>query len=100
MSKDVRQLVGGNVKRLRETTPPSRAELKARERVRGHPRVRRHRQAPFLSQAELAARLGVDRAHVSSLEQGKRNITIVSLWHIAEALDVQIGAFFEELPRT
>ena len=48
--------------------------------------VRRLRVAAGLSQAELADRMGVDRAYVSGLELGQRNPTIVTLWHIAKAL--------------
>jgi transcriptional regulator with XRE-family HTH domain len=50
MAEDVRRMVAENVKRLR--------------------------LAANLTQAELAARMGVDRAYVSGLEQGQRNPTI------------------------
>jgi transcriptional regulator with XRE-family HTH domain len=70
MSDDVRRLVGHNVRRLRI--------------------------AAGLSQAELAERMGVDRAYVSGLELGQRNPTIVTLWHIAKALGVRLRQFFDE----
>lgn len=70
MSEDVRRMVGQNVKRLRI--------------------------AAGLSQAKLAERMGVDRAYVSGLELGQRNPTVVTLWHIARSLGVQIRSFFEE----
>jgi transcriptional regulator with XRE-family HTH domain len=70
MSEDVRRMVGRNVKRLRV--------------------------AAGLSQAELADRMGVDRAYVSGLELGQRNPTIVTLWHTAKALGVKLIPFFEE----
>jgi len=74
MSEDVRRMVGRNVRRLRI--------------------------AAGLSQAELAERMGVDRAYVSGLELGQRNPTIVTLWHIARALGVKLRPFFdEEKPR-
>jgi transcriptional regulator with XRE-family HTH domain len=74
MSDDVRRMVGRNVRRLRI--------------------------AADLSQAELAERMGVDRAYVSGLELGQRNPTIVTLWHIAKALGVKLRLFFdEEKPR-
>ena len=41
--------------------------------------VRRCRKARGMSQAELAA-MEVDRAYISGLERGERNITILSLW--------------------
>ena len=44
--------------------------------------------------------MGVDRAYVSGLELGQRNPTVVTLWHIAEALGVTLQSFFmEEKPR-
>jgi transcriptional regulator with XRE-family HTH domain len=52
--------------------------------------------AAGLSQAELANRLGVDRAYVSGLELGQRNATIITLWHTAEALGVKVRSFFDE----
>ena len=64
MSEDVRRIVGSNVRRLRK--------------------------AADLSQAELANRMGVDRAYVSGLELGQRNPTVITLWHLAQALEVHL----------
>ena len=61
--------------------------------------LREARLRAGLSQAELAERMGVDRAYVSGLELGQRNPTIVTLWHTAMALDVKLRSFFEERPR-
>lgn len=58
--------------------------------------VKRLRIAAGLSQAELAERMGVDRAYVSGLEPGQHNPTVVTLWHIAKALGVKLKPFFEE----
>src|SRR5580658_9146723 len=58
--------------------------------------VRRLRVAAGLSQAQLAEKMGVDRAYVSGLELGQRNPTIVTLWHIAQALGVKLRPFFDE----
>ncbi len=71
MAEDARQLVGNNVRRLRI--------------------------AAGISQADLAERMGVDRAYVSGLEQGNRNPTVVTLWHISKALGVPMVAFFKML---
>jgi len=73
MPEDARRLVGQNVRRLR--------------------------LAAKISQAELAARMGVDRAYVSGLEQGTRNPTVVTIWHIAKALGVTMASFFDERQR-
>jgi transcriptional regulator with XRE-family HTH domain len=74
MAEDVRRMVGRNVQRLRV--------------------------AAGLSQAVLAERMGVDRAYVSGLELGRRNPTIVTLWHTAQALEVKLRQRFEEEQRT
>lgn len=74
MSGDVRRLVGSNVKRLRI--------------------------AAGITQAELADLVGVDRAYISGLEQGNRNATIVSLWHVAQALDAPIRSLFDEAKKS
>jgi transcriptional regulator with XRE-family HTH domain len=70
MAEDVRKTVGENVRRLR--------------------------QAADISQAELAERMGVDRAYVSGLELGQRNPTVVTLWHLAKALRIKLAQIFEE----
>jgi transcriptional regulator with XRE-family HTH domain len=62
MSEDVRRMVGRNVGRLRI--------------------------AAGLSQAELAERMGVDRAYVSGVERGVRNPTVLIVGRLAKALDV------------
>jgi transcriptional regulator with XRE-family HTH domain len=70
MSEDVRRMVGRNVRKLRI--------------------------GAGLSQAELAERMGVDRAYVSGLELGQRNPTILTLWHLGKALGVKLRSFLEE----
>lgn len=50
--------------------------------------VRRARRRAGLSQAALAVKVGVDRAHVSAMERGLQNVTLLTLWHVAQALDV------------
>jgi transcriptional regulator with XRE-family HTH domain len=40
--------------------------------------------------------MGVDRAYVSGLELGQRNPTILTLWHLAQALGVKLMPFFDE----
>jgi transcriptional regulator with XRE-family HTH domain len=72
MSEDVRRILGSNVRRLRK--------------------------AAGVSQAELANRMGVDRAYVSGLELGQRNPTIVTLWHLGQALEIDLGQLFSQPP--
>ncbi len=66
---DIRETFGGNLKHYR---------LKA-----------------GISQDALAAKMGVDRAHVSAMERGQQNVTIITLWHAALALDVKPAALLE-----
>ncbi len=73
MSEDVRRLVGGNIKIIRT--------------------------AAGLTQAALADRMGVDRAYISGLELGQRNPTIISLWHLAQALGVSVADLFASRSR-
>lgn len=73
MSEDARRIVGNNLRKLR--------------------------LAAKTSQAELAARMGVDRAYISGLELGKGNPTVVTLWHLGKALGVSMSAFVEERPK-
>ena len=54
------------------------------------------RLSKCLTQAQVAERLGVDRAHVSALEKGLRNPTAVSLWQIAQALDASVSELVTE----
>ncbi len=51
--------------------------------------VKRFREAAALSQAEIAARMGVDRAYISAIERGLQNATLLSVWEIAQALEVR-----------
>jgi transcriptional regulator with XRE-family HTH domain len=52
--------------------------------------IRRYRREKGLSQAEMANRMGVDRAYISGLELGQRNPTVITLWHAAQALGVEL----------
>ena len=62
--------------------------------------LRRHRKNAGLSQAALAARMGIDRAHVSAMERGRQNVTIITLWHVAEALEIEPMALLESEAET
>ena len=55
-----------------------------------------YRTEANMSQAALAVKMGVDRAHVSAMERGQQNVTIVTLWHVAQALDVEPASLLED----
>ncbi|MDE2465945.1 MAG: helix-turn-helix transcriptional regulator [Alphaproteobacteria bacterium] len=58
--------------------------------------LRRARLAAKLSQEAVAILMGVDRAHVSSMERGKQNVTLLTLWAVCEALTVSPASLFDE----
>lgn len=43
--------------------------------------------------------MGVEQYYISGLEAGRRNPTIVTLWHAAEALGVRAAQLLEEKNR-
>ena len=59
--------------------------------------LRRYRLAAGLSQEAVAERMGVDRAHVSSMERGQQNVTLLTLWHASQAVGVQPPQLLDEL---
>lgn len=58
--------------------------------------LRRFRTGAGLSQEALAEKMGVDRAHVSSMERGQQNVTLLTIWHAAEALGVRPADLLED----
>lgn len=58
--------------------------------------MRRYRVAAGMSQEAVAERMGVDRAHVSSMERGQQNVTLLTIWQAAQALNVRPAALLEE----
>lgn len=58
--------------------------------------VRALRTRARLSQEALAEKIGVDRAHVSSMERGQQNVTLLTLWHTSQALGVKPAALLED----
>ncbi len=58
--------------------------------------MRRHRIAAGTSQEALAVKMGVDRAHVSSMERGQQNVTLTTLWHASDALGIKPAALLDD----
>lgn len=54
-------------------------------------RVRSIRAQKGLSQEELALVCGLDRSYIGGVERGERNISLINIHKIAEALGVQAG---------
>lgn len=49
--------------------------------------VRRARERAGLSQEQLAVRAGVSQQYVSTVENGRRNVTVVSLYILAQQMN-------------
>ena len=52
------------------------------------------------SQDDLAKQSGVPRATISKIENGKRNVTIATLSHLAEALGTKLEINFVDLEKS
>ncbi|MCL1839270.1 MAG: helix-turn-helix domain-containing protein [Propionibacteriaceae bacterium] len=57
--------------------------------------VRRLRTTQRYSQEALAHLADLDRTYVGGVERGERNIALVNIWRLADALKVEPAAFFE-----
>ena len=49
-----------------------------------------------LSQEKLALKAGIDRTYINSVENGRRNISIINIEKLAIALNVHISELFTE----
>ena len=58
-------------------------------------RIKELRNKLGISQEELGFRSGVHRTYIASLEVGKRNVSIVTLEKIVNALEVSFSEFFD-----
>ncbi|MCA5893288.1 helix-turn-helix transcriptional regulator [Isoptericola sp. NEAU-Y5] len=59
-------------------------------------RVRTERGRLGLSQEDLAHRAGLHRTYVGSVERGERNISIGSLYALADELDISASALLTD----
>lgn len=62
--------------------------------------IRDIRKRQQLSQIDLAVMVGIDRAYLSEIENGKTNTSINVLYAIADALNTPIIQFFTEFHKT
>ena len=60
-------------------------------------RIRELRTKAGLSQEKLALAAELDRTYIASVENGRRNISIVNLEKIIKALDCTFAVFFQNL---
>lgn len=57
-------------------------------------RIKELRTKQGLSQEEFAFRCELDRTYITSLEKGKRNISLTNLEKIAKAFNMTLSEFF------
>ena len=58
-------------------------------------RIRELRKAKGLSQEQLALKADIDRTYMASVENGKRNVSIINIEKIIIALDENFESFFK-----
>ena len=51
--------------------------------------VRAYREATGISQEKLADIAGLHRTYITQVEQGKRNVTVISVFKLAKALGIE-----------
>ena len=66
-------------------TPRPRSEILKQFGVN----LREYRARTGLSQEKLAAKAGIDRTYVGGAERGERNVALVNIVRLAEALGVE-----------
>lgn len=57
-------------------------------------RIKELRTEKGISQETLAAKAGLDRTYITSVERGRRNISIATLKKITDSLDIRLYEFF------
>lgn len=60
-------------------------------------RIKEFRTKMGISQEKLALKAEIDRTYLAGVESGKRNLSIISLEKIINALDVSFSEFFKEI---
>lgn len=58
-------------------------------------KVKEIRKKKGVSQESLADLAGLDRTYISDIENGKRNVSLETIFKIAEALNIPVVEFFE-----
>jgi transcriptional regulator with XRE-family HTH domain len=61
--------------------------------------LRDHRQRASLSQEKLAAKAGIARTYVGGAERGERNVALVNIVRLAEALNIGAAELLERIDK-
>lgn len=59
--------------------------------------IRKYRHRAGISQEKLAARAGLDRTYVGGAERGERNLSLVNIVQLADALGIEPARLLEDL---
>ena len=59
--------------------------------------LRAHRERAGISQESLADRAGIHRTYVGDVERGKRNLGLVNMQRLADALGVSLTQIVKEM---
>jgi transcriptional regulator with XRE-family HTH domain len=59
-------------------------------------RLRKIRQSKFLSQEELAGLAGIDRTYVGGVERGERNLSLLNIKKLSDALEIKPSELFDD----
>lgn len=57
--------------------------------------VRARREELELTQEEFAERAHIHRTYLSDIERGRRNISLVNIEHVADALELRLSELFK-----
>jgi ribosome-binding protein aMBF1 (putative translation factor) len=76
-----------------DVTPRSRSEILKQFGAN----LREYRARTGLSQEKLAAKAGIDRTYVGGAERGERNVALVNIVRLAEALGVEPAQLLDGL---
>ena len=60
-------------------------------------RIRQFRKGRRLSQEELAFASGITQHYLSQVEQGKRNVSLITIRALANALEMPLSEFFSNI---
>lgn len=59
-------------------------------------RIKELREKAEMSQKDLAYTADLDRSYIASIENGQRNVSIINIEKIANALNVTLKEFFKD----
>ncbi len=52
-----------------------------------------------ISQEKLANSIGIDRKHLSAIENGRQNMTLSTLWKVCNALEITVIDVFDRMEK-